>query len=314
MVPRQSHSGAGDRSGPDGVLLLDKPAGITSTRALARAKRLLGSLKGGHTGTLDPFATGLLPLVFGEATKFSRFLIDSRKAYQAVLRLGEETPTGDTESEVSQRRPVEVDSKKIDEVLRTFLGVQIQIPPMHSAVHVAGRRLYDYARAGEEVERPTRQVEIESLERNAIDGADLSISVACSKGTYIRTLAQDIGLKLGCGAHLVGLRRTAVGGFVLGQAVTFETLDAEGPARARERLLPPEALVGALSRLDATADEADHFGHGRVFVREGGESGAEVAIFAPGGRFLGVARRAEAGRIVALRLMSPADTKAPVFA
>ena len=315
MVPRQSHSGAGDRSGgPDGVLLLDKPPGITSTRALARAKRLLGSLKGGHTGTLDPFATGLLPLVFGEATKFSRFLIDSRKAYQAVLRLGEETPTGDTESEVSQRRPVEVDSKKIDEVLRTFLGVQIQIPPMHSAVHVAGRRLYDYARAGEEVERPTRQVEIESLERNAIDGADLSISVACSKGTYIRTLAQDIGLKLGCGAHLVGLRRTAVGGFVLSQAVTFETLDAEGPARARERLLPPEALVDALSRLDATADEADHFGHGRVFVREGGESGAEVAIFAPGGRFLGVARRAEAGRIVALRLMSLADTKAPVFA
>ena len=313
-VPRQSHSGAGDRAGgPDGVLLLDKPAGITSTRALARAKRLVGSLKGGHTGTLDPFATGLLPLVFGEATKFSRFLLDSRKAYQAVLRLGEETPTGDTESAVSQRRPVAVDSATIDEVLRTFLGAHTQIPPMHSAIHVAGRRLYDYARAGEEVERPTREVVIESLERIAIEGSDLSISVACSKGTYIRTLAQDIGLKLGCGAHLVGLRRTGVGGFDLGQAVTFETLDAEGPARARERLLPPEALVTALSRLDATSEEADHFGHGRVFVREG-ETGAEVAIYAPGGRFLGVARRAEAGRIVALRLMSPADAKAPVFA
>lgn len=304
-----------DRTGgPDGVLLLDKPAGITSTRALAKAKRLLGSLKGGHTGTLDPFATGLLPLVFGEATKFARFLLDSRKAYDAVLRLGEETPTGDTESEVVIRRPIHVDSAKIDEVLLFFLGVQTQLPPMHSAVHVAGKRLYDYARAGEEVERPTREVEILSLRRVALEGSDLSISVACSKGTYIRTLAQDIGAKLGCGAHLVGLRRTEVGGFALAQAATFELLEDEGRSRARERLLPPEALVASLPRLDATGEEAEHFGHGRVFVRGEGAPGEEVAIFSPGGRFMGVARRGEAGRVAALRLMSPAVANAPVFA
>ena len=315
MVPRQRHSGAGDRSGgPDGVLLLDKPAGITSTRALAKAKRILGSLKGGHTGTLDPFATGLLPLVFGEATKFARFLIDSRKAYQATLRLGEETPTGDTESAVSRKSSVAVDSKQIDDVLRTFVGIQHQIPPMHSAVHVAGRRLYDYARSGEEVERPSREIAIESLARMGRVGDDLSVRVACSKGTYIRTLAQDIGARLGCGAHLVALRRLEVGAFELRQAVTFEALEAEGEARARERLLAPEILVGALQRLDATDSEADHFCHGRAFLRPGGEPGEDVAIFAPGGRFLGVARRGEAGRVLALRLMATAGAKASVFA
>jgi len=315
VVSPQSPSGAGDRNtGPDGVLLLDKPAGITSTRALAKAKRLVGSLKGGHTGTLDPFATGLLPLVFGEATKFSRFLLDSRKAYRATLRLGQETATGDTESEVSTTRKVDVNSQQIDEVLRFFLGVQQQVPPMHSAVHVAGRRLYEYARAGEEVERPTREVEIEELYRIDMTGDDLLVSVTCSKGTYIRTLAQDIGARLGCGAHLVALRRTAVGGFAISEAVTFETLEAEGLEGACARLLPPEALVSALARMDASAEEADHFSHGRVFVRGGGEPGEEVAVFAPGGRFMGVARRADAGQVVALRLVATQGAKASVFA
>jgi len=300
-------------AGPDGVLLLDKPAGITSTRALAKAKRLVGSLKGGHTGTLDPFATGLLPLVFGEATKFSRFLIDSRKAYEATLRLGQETPTGDTESEVTTRRPVQVDSQRIDDVLASFVGVQHQIPPMHSAVHVAGRRLYEYARLGEEVERPSREVQIESLRRVSTQDADLIVTVACSKGTYIRTLAQDIGARLGCGAHLVALRRSAVGGFELVEAVTFETLEAEGLDGRRARLRPPETLVRGLARLDATPAEADHFGHGRVFVRHEGEPGEELAVFEPGGRFLGVARRAEGGRVLALRLMATGTANAPVF-
>jgi tRNA pseudouridine55 synthase len=301
-------------SGPDGLLLLDKPAGITSTRALAKAKRLLGSLKGGHTGTLDPFATGLLPLVFGEATKFSRFLIDSSKSYDATLRLGEETPTGDTESDVVRRAAVSVHSAQIDDVLAEFVGVQQQVPPMHSAVHVAGRRLYDYARKGEEVERPVRVIEIEALGRLGLDGHDLSVRVTCSKGTYIRSLAQDIGARLGCGAHLVALRRTAVGGFGLEDAVAFEVLERDGEARARGRLLPPDALVQALARLDATVEEAEHFCHGRIFAREDGEPGAEVAIFAPGGRFLGVGQRAAGGRIAPLRLMSPVPGKSPVFA
>jgi tRNA pseudouridine55 synthase len=303
-----------DRNGgPDGVLLLDKPAGITSTRALAKAKRILGSLKGGHTGTLDPFATGLLPLVFGEATKFSRFLIDSRKAYIATLRLGEETATGDTESDVSARRAVDASLAQIDAVLASFLGVQYQTPPMHSAVHVDGRRLYEYARAGEEVERPARAIEVEALGRIDLDGNDLRIRVECSKGTYVRTLAQDIGTKLGCGAYLVALRRTGVGGFSLDEAVTFEALEAEGEARARLRLRPPEALAASLARIDATEEEALRFGHGRIVARAYPPSG-EVAVYAPGGRFLGVGSCLGEGGIAPLRLMRSADAKAPDFA
>jgi tRNA pseudouridine55 synthase len=301
-------------AGPDGVLLLDKPAGITSTRALAKAKRILGSLKAGHTGTLDPFATGLLPLVFGEATKFSRFLIDSRKAYVATLRLGEETPTGDTESEVTRRREVRVTQAGIDEVLASFVGIQDQLPPMHSAVHVDGRRLYDYARAGETVERPTRQIEIEALACVGLDGNDLTVSVACSKGTYIRTLAQDIGAKLGCGAFLVALRRTAVGGFVLDDAVPFEVLEAEGQALARARLRPPEALVAGLSRLEATPEEALRFVNGRLIERAAGAAGLELAIFGPEGRFLGVGACASPAGVAPLRLMRQSAPKSPDFA
>ncbi len=301
-----------DRSaGPDGVLLLDKPAGITSTRALAKVKRILGSLKAGHTGTLDPFATGLLPLVFGEATKFSRFLIDSNKSYEATLRLGQETATGDTESPVLQTRPMAVDIDQIDDVLGRFRGIQAQMPPMHSAIHVDGRRLYDYARAGETVSRVPRQVEILELSRLALSGADLAIRVTCSKGTYIRTLAQDIGQALGCGAHLVALRRTAVGGFRLGDASSFAELEGAGREAARERLLPAEVLVATLPRFEATADEAEHFVHGRWVGRRGGEEREEVAVFAPEGHFLGVGRCESEGRIAPLRLMATAHAKSP---
>ena len=304
-----------DRSAPPtGVLLLDKPAGITSTRALAKAKRLLASPKGGHTGTLDPFATGLLPLVFGEATKFSRFLIDARKSYDATLRLGEETATGDTESAVSARREVAVDAKRVDEVLREFEGWQDQVPPMHSAVHVDGRRLYEYAREGEEVERPGRRVEIVELARVELAGSDLRIRVTCSKGTYIRTLAQDIGRVLGCGAHLVALRRTAVGHLRLADAVAFDALERDSPEAARRRLLSPELLVQSLPRFEATADEATRFGHGRMIALEGAGPADEVAVFAPGGRFLGVGRRVPEGHLAPLRLMSAADAKLPDFA
>jgi tRNA pseudouridine55 synthase len=289
--------------GPDGVLLLDKPAGITSTRALARAKRGLGSMKGGHTGTLDPFATGLLPLVFGEATKFSRFLIDSRKSYEATMRLGEETVTGDTEAEVSRRGPVNVDQARIDAVLAQFHGHQDQVPPMHSAVRIEGRRLYELAREGLEVERASRRIEIGALERIAFDGRDLTVRVECSKGTYVRTLAQDVGKALGCGAHLVALRRTAVGGFALGEAVTFETLEAGDTAMAQRHLLPTESLVTGLPRLDANPEQSTRFMHGRVLAEGIGQEGADVAVFSPEGRFLGVGRR-QAGGLAPLRLMA----------
>jgi tRNA pseudouridine55 synthase len=289
------------RASPDGVLLLDKPPGITSTRALARAKRLFGSLKGGHTGTLDPFATGLLPLVFGEATKFSRFLIDARKSYEAVLRLGEETATGDTESPVVRRAEVSLAPGQLEEVLSAFRGGQVQVPPMHSAVRVDGRRLYEYARAGREVERPARAVVIDEVEAAGRTGDDLILRVTCSKGTYIRTLAQDIGRAVGCGAHLVALRRTAVGPFPIAQAVTFEELEADP---ARERLLPTEVLVAGLTRFDATSEETDDFVHGRPIHSPGGAGGAELAVFAPGGRFLGVGLRDAPGLIAPRRLIA----------
>jgi tRNA pseudouridine55 synthase len=289
---------------------MDKPAGVTSTRALARAKRALGSLKAGHTGTLDPFATGLLPLVFGEATKFSRFLIDARKAYEATMRLGEETATGDTETEVSARRSVSVDAGRIDFVLASFLGHQDQVPPMHSAVRFEGRRLYDLAREGREVARPARRIEIGALERTAFDGRDLTVRVECSKGTYVRTLAQDVGTALGCGAHLVALRRTAVGGFHLDEAVTFESLEEGGAEAALSRLRPTECLVADLPRLDANAEESSRFMHGRVVARTGKGQGADIAVFSPEGRFLGVGREAPGG-IAPLRLMATAAARVP---
>lgn len=270
---------------------------------MARAKRALGSLKAGHTGTLDPFATGLLPIVFGEATKFSRFLIDAPKAYEATLRLGERTPTGDTESEVVERRAVAADDPAIDRVLAGFRGVQDQVPPMHSAVRVEGRRLYDYARAGEEVERPVRSIDVIELVRLGRAGDDLRLRVACSKGTYVRTLAADIGEALGCGAHLVALRRIGVAGFTVAGAATLEALEAAGVEGARARLLPVDALVASLDRLDASAPEAWRFCNGQALEGAPGE-GAEVAVYEPGGRFVGVGARQADGRIAPLRLVA----------
>lgn len=294
----------------DGVLLLDKPAGYSSTQALARAKRFLGAAKAGHTGTLDPFATGLLPLVFGEATKFSRFLIDARKSYQAVLALGLETSTGDPEGEVIARREVALDPAQVDRVLARFVGRQAQVPPMHSALHVNGRRLYDYARSGETVERTPREIEIEAIGRLFLRGAELGIAVACSKGTYIRSLAIDIGRALGCGASLVALRRTTVGPFRLEEAWTLEAVERE-PQAAREALLPPEALVGSLPRMDASAESARRFAHGQPIAGDGFAEGGEIAVFGPGGRFLGVGAALAGARVAPLRLLAPADPGCP---
>jgi tRNA pseudouridine55 synthase len=294
----------------EGVLLLDKPPGFSSTQALARAKRLLGAKKGGHTGTLDPFATGLLPLVFGEATKFSRFLIDSRKSYDAVLELGLETTSGDPEGEIVARREVRVSPERVDEVLASFLGRQSQLPPMHSALHVNGRRLYEYARAGEEVERVPRDIEIHSIRRLAFEGARLAIAVECSKGTYIRALAMDIGRSLGCGASLTALRRTSVGPFGLEGAASLQAIE-DDPGKAREDLMPPEALVGGLARREASGEEAKRFGHGQAIDAGLVSEGAEVAVFDPAGRFVGVGSVRAGGRLAPLRLMARNDPDAP---
>ena len=297
---------------PDGVLLLDKPAGFSSTQALARAKRLLGARKAGHTGTLDPFATGLLPLAFGEATKFSRFLIDASKGYVATLRLGAETTTGDPEGEVVRQRPVSVDTAKIDAVLASFMGVQDQTPPMHSAVRVGGKRLYQLAREGREIERAARRVEIAALRRERLAGEELVISVTCSKGTYVRTLAQDIGEALGCGAYLTGLRRTAVGAFGLEQAVILERLEALGVEAARALLLPVDVLVAELPRRECPEDEALRFTQGQAVACGDGQPGDDIALYGPAGRFLGVGRCEASGRAIPLRLMATGtNAKAP---
>ena len=296
---------------PEGVLLLDKPAGFSSTRALAKAKRLLGAAKAGHTGTLDPFATGLLPLVFGEATKFSRFLLDARKAYLATLRLGVETSTGDPEGAVVGRSDWLPDLAQIDRVLGSFVGVQAQLPPMHSAVHVGGRRLYEYAREGLEVPRASRSIEIEALERRSLVGCDLTLSVVCSKGTYVRALACDIGRALGCGAHLVALRRTAVGDLGLDQAHTLETLEADGREASRERLLPLDVLVAGLTRCEPGVEEATRFTQGQAIGCGAQAEGIELALFAPGGRFLGVGRSDGAGRVAPLRVRSVGESSKP---
>jgi len=298
-----------ERSGPDGVLLLDKPEGFSSTQALARCKRFLAARKAGHTGTLDPFATGLLPLVFGEATKFSRFLIDAAKSYTATLRLGVESSTGDPEGTLGPAREACVTPEQVDEVLAGFLGAGEQVPPMHSAVRVGGQRLYDLARQGVEIERAARAIEILALRRTALEGDRLVIEVDCSKGTYVRTLAVDIGRRLGCGAYLVALRRTRVAGFSLDTAVALQTLEAEGAEASRRRLLPLEVLVSALPRLDADAPGAWRFGQGQVLELPEGAKEGEMAVFGPGGRFIGVGRWEAPGRLAPMRLLATAGTR-----
>ena len=289
---------------PDGLLLLDKPEGFSSTQALARAKRFLAARKAGHTGTLDPFATGLLPIAFGEATKFSRFLIDAPKGYVATLRLGWVSTTGDPEGEITAAGDPVVHSARIDDVLATFMGVSDQMPPMHSAVRVGGKRLYDLARQGQEVARAPRRIEILGLRRRSHEGETLVVEVTCSKGTYVRTLAADIGQALGCGAYLVGLRRTAVGGFDLGEATTLPELEAAGVEGARGRLLPVDVLVRSLPRLECPPDEARRFTQGQVVPCPGGRPGQEFGLYGPAGRFLGVGVCQEAGQASPERLMA----------
>jgi len=308
-------SGAPRDPGPTGVLLLDKPPGISSTRALAVAKRLLGSRKAGHTGTLDPFATGLLPIAFGEATKFSRFLFDAPKGYEASLRLGYTSSTGDPEGDIRSTGAIHVDLGKIDEDLRSFMGVQWQTPPMHSALHHQGKRLYELAREGVEVPRAPRSVQIYSLEMVSKSGENLLISVKCSKGTYIRTLAEDIGKRLGCGAFLTALRRTQVGDFSIDEAVSLEDLEAlQSQGLRGPPLSPPESLVRSLPRTLLDRESGRAFSQGRVVAHEGGEGG-EVAVFAAPDRFLGVGFRDGAGRLRSVRLMAAVpEADCPDFA
>ncbi|MGW8184077.1 MAG: tRNA pseudouridine(55) synthase TruB [Burkholderiales bacterium] len=305
LAARQQQDGRDARRDVDGVLLLDKPAGITSHTAVQRVLRLLRARKGGHTGTLDPLATGLLPVCLGEATKFSHGLLGADKTYHATIRLGVTTTTGDLEGEVTGQAPVRVDALQARTALARFVGEILQVPPMYSAIKRGGKPLYKLARAGQELPREPRRIVIRALTLVRFAPPDLEISVACSKGTYVRVLAEDIGRELGCGGCLARLRRTAVGNFSASDnLVSLEDLEALEPERRLALLLPTDALLSALPRLDLRSDEARQLQLGQAV--EWGRAGIPglVRIYGPDREFLGMAEVVEPGRIVPRRLRS----------
>lgn len=273
----------------DGVLLLNKPGGMTSNRALQLARRLLDAAKAGHTGTLDPMATGLLPLTFGEATKFSADLLDADKSYRATLRLGVTTTTGDADGEVVESRPVSVDDAALTDVLSRYTGNIEQVPPMYSALKKDGRPLYELARAGVEVERKARRVRIDQLVLVERAGDDVVLDVSCSKGTYVRTLAEDIGRELGCGAHLVALCRNRVGSLTLENGVTLDELEAMPTEARRERVQPADALLASLPSVTLDEALATRFRHGQRLAMDAEPRGARVKVYAARNELLGTA-------------------------
>jgi tRNA pseudouridine55 synthase len=282
----------------DGVLLLDKPLGLSSNDALIRAKRIYLAKKAGHTGTLDPLATGLLPLCFGEATKFSQDLLEADKTYEATMRLGVRTTTGDAEGEALQTREVTCDEAAILAAMSDFRGEIAQVPPMYSALKRDGKPLYEYARAGQTVEREARNVTIRALELIACALPDVTFRVTCSKGTYVRTLAEDIGERLGCGAHLIALRRTGVGALTLEHAVTLETLSEATPAERDSLLQPVDALLSTFPAVYLDADATRRFAQGQRLklsdIADAPAEAARVRVYTRDDqRLLGVARAGE---------------------
>lgn len=295
----------------DGVLLLNKPRGITSQTAVTRVKALFGAAKAGHTGTLDPLADGLLPVCLGEATKFSQGLLEADKGYRAVVRLGVTTATGDLEGEILEQREAAVTADLVTAVLAGFRGEIVQTPPMYSALKRDGKPLYAYARAGVEVERVPRRVTIHRLDFEALEGVDLQIRVDCSKGTYIRVLAEDIGRALGCGACLASLTRVAVGGLTLAGSMTFDALEAMDGYAQLQALLPADALVAGLPRVDLAPGEAARLIKGQPAVGSTPGLCGLVRAYAPGGAFLGLAEAHPEGRLVARRLVSSGAERMP---
>ena len=306
-----------------GVLLLDKPLGLSSNQALQKAKWLLRAEKAGHTGTLDPLATGVLPLCFGAATKFSQLQLDADKTYEATLVLGQKTTTGDAEGEVIETRPVpDITPQLLEELTRRFTGAMTQIPPMYSALKKDGKALYEYARRGEEVEREPRAIVIYKLNM-ALDQAGraqeaIRIIATCSKGTYIRTLGEDIGEAIGCGAHLGSLRRIETGGFLEADCITLSALEALGESARLQRLLPPQILVAAFPVVTLDADNAGRFLSGlrrRGKPGQWGVDAAMVQVYGPSptadsadrvDAFLGSAH-VTADELIPQRLLSPIE-------
>lgn len=286
----------------DGVLLFDKPLHLSSNTALQKVRRLFQAEKAGHTGTLDPLATGLLPVCFGEAAKFSSVLLDAGKTYRAWIRLGQTTTTGDAEGEVISASPVDVEEEQVRDVLQRMTGEIEQLPPMHSALKHQGKPLYEYIRKGETVEREPRRVTIYELVLEHFSGSELRITVHCSKGTYVRTLAEDIGQLLGCGAHLQGLRRLATGPFQLDNAYTLEQLECMGPEQRDACLLPLDCMLQELPRLDLDALQVRRLAQGQRLGLETGLPDGKIRLYGAQG-FIGLGllqgRRLAPERLVA---------------
>jgi len=289
-----------------GVLLLDKPVGLSSNDALQQAKRWLRAEKAGHTGTLDPLASGLLPLTFGAATKFSQVSLDADKRYLATLRLGVTTTTGDLEGTPVLERPVDITRADLDAACLRFAGAIDQRPPMHSALKHEGRALYEYARQGIEVDRAVRRVVIHRIDILDWQAASLVIEIVCSKGTYIRTLAESIGEALGCGAHLVALRRTGSGPLAIDDAITLDELAALDESQRDARLLPPDALLADWTALRLPADEAGRFLTG-LRRRVDAPDNDRVRVYGPEPRALLGAAHIQAGELIPDRLLSPVE-------
>lgn len=286
-----------------GFLLLDKPLGWTSNRALQEAKRCLNARKAGHTGSLDPLATGLLPLCFGDATRLAQFLLDADKGYEAEFRLGEETDTYDSEGSVTASYPVDVTAELVEQALERFRGAIEQVPPMFSAIKREGRPLYERARAGEVVEREARPVTVYEFALLGLAGDRLRTRIQCSKGTYVRGLAHDLGRQLGCGAHVTALRRTRVGAFSIENAVTLDQLaQARAAGQAETLLIPADRALLHLPSLSLDATGAGRLGQGQAVPVTGGADGW-VRVYGEGERFMGVGWQA-AGVVHPKRLVS----------
>jgi tRNA pseudouridine55 synthase len=287
----------------NGVLLLDKPLGFSSNQAMQKVKWLYQAAKAGHTGTLDPLATGLLPICLGEATKFAQYVTDADKTYLATIKLGITTTTGDAEGEVLFISPVKVSQKQFEEVVQQFIGEISQIPPMYSALKHKGKALYHYAREGIDIDRQARLVSIKNIAVNEFSGEIAQISVTCSKGTYIRTLAEDIGNALGCGAHLIGLLRTETGGYQLSQAVTIEQLEALSIEARDAQLLPVDSAIAHFPKITLNGDAVHFILQGQAVWTAGKIPKSDLRLYDENNSFLGLGYLQDDGKIAPKRLI-----------
>ena len=287
----------------NGVLLLDKPLGFSSNQALQKVKWLYSAAKAGHTGTLDPLATGLLPICLGEATKFAQYVTDADKTYIAVIKLGATTTTGDAEGEVLTTTPVNVSQSQFAAACQQFTGEISQTPPMYSALKFEGRALYTYAREGVDIARQSRLIHISDISVDNFNVDVVQITVACSKGTYIRTLAEDIGNVLGCGAHLIGLRRTETAGYLLPQAFTIAQLEAMTTEERDAQLLPVDSAIESLPKVVLNADSAYFMMQGQAVWQAGKIEDSESRLYDEQNNFLGLGFLQDDGKIAPKRLI-----------